>query len=116
MVTGIVLEELEVEPVIFGPEVVLLAVVTAVGDVAGNARQNQARESGDTGRVAIYPEEFSGGDSEPRSLTPWAPVGPPRSRSGPLWPPFRPALQMLAWHCTSRPAGSMGACCEKQFR
>jgi hypothetical protein len=46
MVTGIVLEELEVEPVIFGPEVVLLAVVTALGDVVGNARQNQARESG----------------------------------------------------------------------
>jgi hypothetical protein len=81
MVTGIVLEELEVEPVIFGPEVVLLAVVTAVGDVVGNARQNQARESGDTGRVAIYPEEFSGGDSEPRSLTPWAPWA-----RGPLTP------------------------------
>jgi hypothetical protein len=46
MVTGIVLEELEVEPVIFGPEVVLLAVVTALGDVVGNAWQNQARESG----------------------------------------------------------------------
>ena len=46
MVTGIVLEQLEVEPVVFGPEIGLLAVVPAVGDVVRNTWQNQARPSG----------------------------------------------------------------------
>ena len=46
MVTGIVLEELEVEPVVFGPEIGLLAVVPALSDVMRNTWQNQARQSG----------------------------------------------------------------------
>jgi hypothetical protein len=60
MVTGIVPEELEVEPVVFGPEIGLLAVVTALGDVVRNAWENQARQSGHTDIVAIYPQKFSG--------------------------------------------------------
>jgi hypothetical protein len=48
-VTGIVLEELEVQRVVFGPGVVLLVVVTALVDVAADVRQNQARDSGHKG-------------------------------------------------------------------
>jgi hypothetical protein len=35
MLAGMVLEELEVDPVVFGAEVVLLAAVNALGDVVG---------------------------------------------------------------------------------
>jgi hypothetical protein len=43
---GIVLEQLEVEPVVFGSKIGLLAVVPALGDVMGKPWQNQARRSG----------------------------------------------------------------------
>ena len=46
MVTGIVLEELDVEPVVFSPEIVLLATVPSLGDVVRHAWQNQARRPG----------------------------------------------------------------------
>jgi len=60
MVTGIVLEQLEVEPVVFGPEIVLLAAVPALGDAVGNACESQARQSRHIAIVANYPQEFSG--------------------------------------------------------
>jgi hypothetical protein len=60
IMTGMVLEELEVEPVVFGPEIGLLAVVPALGDVVRNTWQNQARQSGHIDIVAIYPQKFSG--------------------------------------------------------
>jgi hypothetical protein len=40
MMTGIVLEQFEVEPVVFGPKIGLLAVVPALGDVMGKLWQN----------------------------------------------------------------------------
>jgi hypothetical protein len=49
MGAGIVLEELEGEAAVFGAEVVLWVVVTAMGEVAGNGWENRARESGDIG-------------------------------------------------------------------
>jgi hypothetical protein len=42
MVAGIVPEELGVKPVVSGPEVACLCVVTAVGDVVGDGREDQA--------------------------------------------------------------------------
>jgi hypothetical protein len=40
MMTGIVLEQFEVEPVVFGPKIGPLAVVPALGDVMGKLWQN----------------------------------------------------------------------------
>ena len=63
MATGVVLEELELEPrVVFSPEIVHLAVVPALSDVVRNTWQNQARQSGHVDIVAIYPQKFSGVD------------------------------------------------------
>ncbi len=60
VVTGVVFEELEVEPVVFGPEVCGLAVVTALGDVVGDAWENQARRAWRPRIVGNSPEKFSG--------------------------------------------------------
>jgi hypothetical protein len=60
VVTGVVFEELEVEAVVFGAEVCGLAVVTALGDVVGDAWEDQAREAWHTRIVGNSPEKFSG--------------------------------------------------------
>jgi hypothetical protein len=60
VVPGVVFEELEVEPVVFGAEVCGLAVVTALGDVVGDAWENQARRTWHTRIVGNSPETFSG--------------------------------------------------------
>ena len=51
---------MKVEPVVFGPEMVVLAAVPALGDVVRNACENQARQSRHIDMVAIYPKKFSG--------------------------------------------------------
>jgi hypothetical protein len=60
VVAGVVFEELEVEPVVFGAEVCGLAVVTVLGDVVGDAWENQARRTWQTRIVGNSPETFSG--------------------------------------------------------
>jgi hypothetical protein len=73
MVTRIAPEELEVEPVGFGPEIGLLTGVPALGDVVKNPGENHVRHSGQRDRVAISPQKISGVVYESRP----APVGLP---------------------------------------
>jgi hypothetical protein len=80
MVTGMVLEELEVETVVLGPEVSLLAVVAALGEVVGDAWENQAGESGHIRYSADLPPEVLRGRSGTEVCDPIGqvidPVGP----------------------------------------
>jgi hypothetical protein len=98
VVAGVVFEELEVEPVVFCAEVYGLAVVTALGDVMGDAWENQARRTWQTRIVGNSPETFSGvcrncGEVPPqiyggrRGTEVFDPIGP-----GP-----GPLRSMLAW-------------------
>jgi len=73
VVPGVVFEELEVEAVVFGAEVCGLAVVTALGDVVGDAWENQAWRTWHTRRMGNSSEKFSGvcrncGEIPPRSF------------------------------------------------